>query len=159
MEHNPRNLAEALNLTNSSFRLEEQKELRAEAERFLRLVPYELWLIAAPLIRGIEPPQHPSGRRRSQPLPIFAAMIYLLLTGRPWTTHLPKDLCSLSTLQRRHATWTTAGLWRALCAEVSTRHGQRHDLVTWATALDEAAAAHPVNPRLVPRTIDDYQAD
>lgn len=104
-----------------------------------RLVPDELWELAAPLL-----PSFDARPQRGETAPcderaVFTAVVYALTGGCAWR-HLPPTFgTSPATAHRRFTVWTEAGLWRRLHRAVLDELGARGE-VDWTSAIVDAAS-------------------
>lgn len=104
-----------------------------------RLVPDELWELAAPLL-----PSFAARPQRGETAPcderaVFTAVVYALTSGCAWR-HLPPTFgTSPATAHRRFTVWTEAGLWRRLHRAVLDELGARGE-VDWTSAIVDAAS-------------------
>ncbi|WP_093687587.1 MULTISPECIES: transposase [unclassified Streptomyces] len=79
-----------------------------------RLVPDELWELAAPLVPRFTSRPQGGGAGPVEQRAVFAAMVYVLACGCAWR-YLPPTFGVLSaTAHRRFIASTEAGLWRRL---------------------------------------------
>lgn len=79
-----------------------------------RLVPDELWELAAPLLPSFAARPQGGGTAPCDERAVFTAVVYALTSGCAWR-HLPPTFgTSPATAHRRFTVWTEAGLWRGL---------------------------------------------
>jgi putative transposase len=82
-------------------------------------VPDELWAIAEPIIRELDPPNR-FGPKRVSAREILDAIIYRGRTGCQWN-HLPGEYPDDSTVHRAFQRWKHAGVFERLWAELIER--------------------------------------
>ncbi|MGW7080812.1 transposase [Streptomyces sp. NPDC054871] len=101
-----------------------------------RLVPDELWALAAPLLPAFAPRAQGGGTAPRNERAVFTAVVYVLTSGCPWRQTPSVFDVPPATAHRRFTTWTQAGLWRHLRSaadEADVEPG-------WAAVIAEAAA-------------------
>jgi putative transposase len=76
--------------------------------------PDDLWAEVEPILAELDPPKQ-YGPERTEPRPIFDAVIYRLRTGCQWNW-LPKDYPDDSTVHRHYQRWVQAGVFKRLWA-------------------------------------------
>jgi transposase len=104
-----------------------------------RLVPDELWELAAPLIPQFNPRRQGGGTAPVEDRAVLTAIVYVLTSGCAWR-HLPDEFgVSVPTAHRRFTAWTRAGLWPRLHRAVLNELGARGQ-VDWTSAIVDAAA-------------------
>lgn len=110
------------------------------SNRFTWLAPAELWDSAKQLID--EPAVRPQGggKARSDDEAVFAAVVFVLVTGCPWRRLPPVFGVSWQTVHRRYGQWTRAGLWHRLRQAVAVRPDGDGMLVWSRTVLDASSA-------------------
>ncbi|WP_373306575.1 IS5 family transposase [Streptomyces mirabilis] len=104
-----------------------------------RLVPDELWELAAPLLPSFAARPQGGGTAPCDERAVFTAVGYALTSGCAWR-HLPPTFgTSPATAHRRFTVWTEAGLWRRLHRAVLDELGPRGE-VDWTSAIVDAAS-------------------
>lgn len=104
-----------------------------------RLVPDELWELAAPLIPQFTPRAQGGGTASLDDRLVFTAIVYVLASGCTWR-QLPGEFgVTRSTAHRRFTGWTKAGLWPRLHQAVLDELGAC-GMVDWSSAIVDAAA-------------------
>ncbi|MER6566620.1 IS5 family transposase [Streptomyces sp. NPDC001093] len=104
-----------------------------------RLVPDELWELAAPLLPSFAARPQGGGTAPCDERAVFTAVVYALTSGCAWR-HLPPTFgTSPATAHRRFTVWTAAGLWRRLHRAVLDELGARGE-VDWTSAIVDAAS-------------------
>jgi transposase len=104
-----------------------------------RLVPDELWELAAPLLPEFTSRPQGGGTAPVDERALFTAVVYVLTSGCAWR-YLPESFgVSPATAHRRFDVWTEAGLWRRLHRVVLDELGARGDL-DWSSAIVDAAS-------------------
>ncbi|MEU6019589.1 transposase [Streptomyces sp. NPDC047515] len=104
-----------------------------------RLVPDELWELAAPLLPSFAARPQGGGTAPCDERAVFMAVVYVLTSGCAWR-HLPPTFgTSPATAHRRFTVWTEAGLWRRLHRAVLDGLGARGE-VDWTSAIVDAAS-------------------
>ncbi|MGR4878026.1 transposase [Streptomyces sp. LARHCF249] len=79
-----------------------------------RLVPAELWVLAAPLPPSFAARPQGGGTAPCDERAVFTAVVYALTSGCAWR-HLPPTFgTSPATAHPRFTVWTEAGVWRRL---------------------------------------------
>jgi transposase len=104
-----------------------------------RLVPDELWALAAPLIP--EPPKRPQGGgpARVDDRAVFTAIAFVLTSGCVWR-HLPPSFgVTVPTAHRRFTEWTKAGFWRRLHRALLDELGSK-GMIDWSRAVLDGAS-------------------
>ena len=76
--------------------------------------PDDLWAEVEPILAKLDPPKR-YGPERTEPRPIFDAVIYRLRTGCQWNW-LPKEYPDDSTVHRHYQRWVRAGVFERLWA-------------------------------------------
>jgi transposase len=82
-----------------------------------------LWERVRPLLPPAPPRPH-GGRPRASDRACFAAVVYVLRSGRRWRD-LPDRFPSPVTCWRRHRDWTEAGVWDDAWAAVLAELGRK----------------------------------
>jgi transposase len=104
-----------------------------------RLVPDELWALAAPLLPSFAIRPQGGGTAPRDERDVFTAVVYVLTSGCAWR-HLPESFgVSSATAHRRFSMWTEAGVWRRMRQAVLDDLGARGEL-DWASVIVDAAA-------------------
>ncbi|MGJ3561188.1 IS5 family transposase [Streptomyces sp. INA 01156] len=104
-----------------------------------RLVPDELWSLAAPLLPSLSSRPQGGGTAPVDERAVFTAVVYVLTSDCAWR-HLPETFgVSPATAHRRFSAWTRAGLWRRLHQAVLDELGARGEL-DWTSAIVDAAS-------------------
>ncbi|UUN30938.1 IS5 family transposase [Streptomyces sp. FIT100] len=104
-----------------------------------RLVPDELWELAAPLLPSFAARPQGGGTAPCDERAVFTAVVYVLTSGCAWR-HLPPTFgTSPATAHRRFTVWTEAGLWRRLHRAVLDELGALGE-VDWTLAIVDAAS-------------------
>ncbi|MFD7488877.1 IS5 family transposase [Streptomyces mirabilis] len=104
-----------------------------------RLVPDELWELAAPLLPSSAARPQGGGTAPCDERAVFTAVAYALTSGCAWG-HLPPTFgTSPATAHRRFTVWTEAGQWRRLHRTVLDELGARGE-VDWTSAIVDAAS-------------------
>ncbi|MEU9485719.1 transposase [Streptomyces decoyicus] len=104
-----------------------------------RLVPDELWELAAPLLPSFAARPQGGGTAPCDERAVFTAVVYALTSGCAWR-HLPPTFgTSPATAHRRFTVWTEAGLWRRLHRAVLDELGARGE-ADWTSAIVDAAS-------------------
>ena len=105
-----------------------------------RLVPDNLWKIAAQLIHSAPKRKQGGGIARADDRIVLAAVVFVLSTGCSWR-QLPNCFgVSHQTAHRRFSEWTQASLWTQL---VKAAHKHLADAceIEWSHAIADAAAS------------------
>ncbi|MGW1887544.1 transposase [Streptomyces sp. NPDC001970] len=111
-----------------------------------RLVPDELWELAAPLLPSFAARPQGGGTAPCDERAVFTAVVYALTSGCAWR-HLPPTFgTSPATAHRRFTVWTEAGLWRRLHWAVLDELGARGE-VDWTSAIVDAASVRAKRAR------------
>ncbi|MEX2969699.1 transposase [Streptomyces sp. C184] len=76
-----------------------------------RLVPDELWELAAPLQPSFAARPQGGGTAPCDERAVFMAVVYALTSGCAWRQLPPTSGLSPATAHRRFTVWTEAGLW------------------------------------------------
>ncbi|MCJ1676279.1 transposase [Streptomyces sp. APSN-46.1] len=79
-----------------------------------RLVPDELWELAAPLLPSFAARPQGGGTAPCDERAVFTAVVYALTSGCAWRQLPPTFGTSPATAHRRFTVWTEAGLWRGV---------------------------------------------
>jgi transposase len=79
----------------------------------------ELWGIVEPLLPRVKAAR--TGRPRVADRTAFGAIVFVLFTGTPWKQIPPELGCSGSTAHARFTSWTKAGVFGRLHAELLRR--------------------------------------
>jgi transposase len=104
-----------------------------------RLVPDELWQLAAPLMPRFTSRPQGGGTAPVDERAVFTAVVYVLTSGCAWR-HLPESFdVSPATAHRRFTVWTEAGLWRRLHRAALNEIGAGGEL-DWTSAIVDAAS-------------------
>lgn len=104
-----------------------------------RLVPDELWELAAPLIPRYTPRRQGGGTASLDDRLVFTAIVYVLTSGCSWR-QLPGEFgVTRSSAHRRFTAWTNAGLWPRLHQAVLDELGARGQ-VDWTSVIVDAAS-------------------
>lgn len=104
-----------------------------------RLVPDELWELAAPLLPSFAARPQGGATAPCDERAVFTAVVYVLTSGCAWR-HQPQTIgTSPATAHRRFTVWTEAGLWRRLHRAVLDELGARGE-VDWTSAIVDAAS-------------------
>ncbi|MEV5873808.1 transposase [Streptomyces sp. NPDC052101] len=108
------------------------------AGRFAWLAPMALWPLARPhLPRAAVRPQG-GGTQRADDEAMFAAIVYVLVSGVPWRA-LPKSFAvSWQNTHRRFTQWSDAGLWDRI-RESSRRQQMPRPTRQWADIIGALA--------------------
>jgi transposase len=105
--------------------------------RFAWLAPAALWPYAEPLLPAAPVRPQGGGAPRTDEQALFAAVVYVVVTGSPWRA-LPRVFgVSWQNSHRRFVQWTNDGLWgrmRDAVAQVGTG-----DLYGWADQISDRA--------------------
>lgn len=109
------------------------------SDRFGWLVPAGLWGVAEPLIEKPAVRPQGGGRARSDDEAVFAAVVFVLVTGCPWRKLPPIFGASWQTVHRRYGQWTRAGLWRRLHRRVLDDLGVE-GMLDWSRTVVDAAS-------------------
>lgn len=104
----------------------------------LRLVPDELWEIAAPLIPKFTPRPQGGGSAPVDDRAVFTAVVYVLTSGCAWRDLPPSFGVTVPTAHRRFTSWVRAGVFEKLHREVLDRLGAAGDL-DWSSAILDSA--------------------
>ncbi len=87
-------------------------------------IPDGVWEFIQPMLPP-EPPKPQGGRPRKSDRQMAEAMLYLMVTGKPWN-ELPRCFGAPSTVHDRYQQWLEAGvfdrLWKNLHAMRSGEH-------------------------------------
>ncbi|MER6983001.1 transposase [Streptomyces carpinensis] len=112
-----------------------------------RLVPDELWELAAPLLPSFAARPQGGGTAPCDERAVFTAVVYVLTSGCAWR-HLPPTFgTSPATAHRRFTVWTEAGLWRRLHRAVLDELGCRRRVRREHARQPRPQAAHPRHTR------------
>lgn len=104
-----------------------------------RLVPDELWALAAPLLPSFTSRPQGGGTAPVDERAVFTAVVYVLTSGCAWR-YLPETFgVSPATAHRRFAAWTKDGLWWRLHQAVLDELGSRGE-ADWTSAIVDAAS-------------------
>jgi transposase len=104
------------------------------AQRFHWLAPMDLWPLVMPLLPESSARPQGGGIQRAQDDAMFAAIVFVLMTGCPWR-EIPKVFgVSWQTAHRRFGQWTDHGLWTRLGGL-----GDDEELRYWASTISTAA--------------------
>ena len=82
------------------------------------IVPEGLWELARPLLPAVRVREQGGGKRSSSDEAVFAAIVYVLVSGCAWRLLPPCFGVSKSTAHRWFMLWTRAGVWDRLHPEV-----------------------------------------
>lgn len=104
-----------------------------------RLVPDELWALAAPLIPGFDPRPQGGGTAPVDDRAVFTAIVFVLTSGCAWRYLPPSFGVTVPTAHRRFTEWTKAGVWRQLHRVVLDELGSQ-GLIDWSRAVLDGAA-------------------
>ncbi|GAA1545141.1 hypothetical protein GCM10009730_62740 [Streptomyces albidochromogenes] len=85
------------------------------------IVPDGLWEIAEPLIPPSKVRPQGGGTQDTPDETVFAAIIYVLVSGCAWRALPPCFGISKSTAHRRFVIWSRAGVWGRLHEEIVHR--------------------------------------
>jgi transposase len=85
------------------------------------IVPDGLWEIAKPLIPPSKVRPQGGGTQDTPDEPLFAAIVYVLVSGCAWRALPPCFGISKSTAHRRFVIWSRAGVWGRLHEAVIDR--------------------------------------
>lgn len=112
-----------------------------------RLVPSDLWALAAPLIESSRQrrPQGGGTAHHSEHA-VFAAVVFVLTSGCAWRDLPPVFGVSKATAHRRFTQWTKSELWARLHDEVlknERRVSERH----WSQVMLDAAGGRATKSR------------
>jgi transposase len=114
-----------------------------------RLVPDELWAIAAPLLPEHGVRRQGGGRRRAGDRAVLTAIVFVLTSGCSWRQLPPSFGVSVPTAHRRFQEWTQAGVWRRLHRAVLDKLGAEGEL-DWARAIIDGASVRAKRGDLPP---------
>lgn len=115
--------------------------------RYSWLAPAQLWQLAAPLVPTAAARPQGGGTRRIDDESVFAAIVFIVVTGSSWR-ELPGTFeVSWQTAYRRFRQWADAGLWERLHRVVQDM-GVGDLYAVWTEKL-RAASAELVGKRLV----------
>lgn len=104
------------------------------------IVPDGLWEIAEPLIPPSRVRPQGGGTQESPDEKLFAAIIYVLVSGCAWRALPPCFGTSKSTAHRRFLVWSRAGVWGRLHKEILHRLDHVGLLDLSLVVLDSARA-------------------
>lgn len=103
-----------------------------------RLVPDGLWALTEPLLPKFAPRKQGGGTAPADERQVFAAVVYVLVSGCAWRL-LPGTFgVSPATAHRRFTAWTKAGVRRKLHRAVLDELGARGE-IDWTSAIVDAA--------------------
>lgn len=103
-----------------------------------RLVPDELWELAAPLLPSFAARPQGGGTAPRDERAVFTAVVYVLTSGCSWR-QLPAAFgTSAATAHRRFTVWTEAGVWHRLHRAVPDGAGTQGE-ADWIAAIVDAA--------------------
>jgi transposase len=111
----------------------------------MRLVPDELWSLAAPLLPAAAPAPPRTGPPGRDERTVFTAVVYVLASECAWR-HLPDHFeVSPATARRHFSLWTRAGLWRRLRQTAQDEAAARDEPAArgeldWISVIVDAAA-------------------
>jgi transposase len=106
--------------------------------RFGWLAPMVVWPLARPLIPMPATRPQGGGTRRGDDEVMFAALIYVLVSGSPWRS-VPRNFeISWQNAHRRFGQWSDLGLWDAL-ARTAALPGTSPDERFWTSVIVRAA--------------------
>lgn len=103
-----------------------------------RIVPDGLWEIAKPLIPEQRARPQGGGTVNTPDEPLFAAIIYVLVSGCAWRALPPCFDVSKSTAHRRFLIWSRAGVWGRLHQAVVHKLAAKELLDLSRVVLDTA---------------------
>jgi len=104
-----------------------------------RLVPDELWALAAPLIPAFDPRPQGGGTAPVDDRAVFTAIVFVLTSGCGWRCLPPSFGVTVPTAHRRFTEWTKAGVWRQLHRAVLDELGSQ-GLIDWSRAVLDGAS-------------------
>lgn len=105
-----------------------------------------LWEIAKPLIPPSTVRPQGGGTRDTPDATLFAAIIYVLVSGCAWRALPPCLGTSKSTAHLRFLIWSRAGVWGRLHEEIPRRLDDA-DLLDASRAVLDGGLAHPLRQR------------
>ncbi|WP_162231652.1 transposase [Allosalinactinospora lopnorensis] len=108
--------------------------------RFCWLAPTCLWELAAPLLPWFAHRPQGGGTAATDEEAVFAAVVYVLVTGCPWRQLPSVFTVSWQTAYRRFRRWTRAGVWRDLHRS-AVQQAYAPSVVYWARRVLEFAEA------------------
>jgi transposase len=108
------------------------------SERWGWFVPEGLWEIARPLLPPARVRPQGGGVPNIDDEAVFAAIIYVLVSGCAWRALPPCFGASKSTVHRRFVIWSRAGVWGRLHQKVLQLLDER-DLVDLSRAVLDSA--------------------
>ncbi|WP_320777262.1 transposase [Streptomyces sp. CRN 30] len=117
--------------------------------RFAWLAPMLLWPLARPHlpVHAVRP--QGGGTQRADDEAMFAAIVYVLVSGVPWRA-LPKTFTvSWQNTHRRFTQWSEAGLW-AYIRKASRAPGTPADTRQWADIIGTLAEKRLNRPQPLP---------
>ncbi|MFH8589017.1 transposase [Streptomyces celluloflavus] len=93
-----------------------------------RLVPDELWELTSPLLPRSTPRPQGGGTAPVDERAVFAAVVYVLMSGCAWRYLADSFGVSPATAHRRFTARTEVGLWRRLHRAVLDELGARGEV-------------------------------
>ncbi|MER5201489.1 transposase, partial [Streptomyces sp. NPDC002755] len=102
------------------------------------IVPDGLWEIAKPLLPSARLRPQGGGAANTDDGAVFAAIIYVLVSGCAWRALPPCFGASKSTVHRRFAIWSRAGVWGRLHQKV-LQLLDGHELIDLSRAVLDSA--------------------
>lgn len=106
--------------------------------RWSWIVPAGLWELARPLLPAVKVRPQGGGVRNIDDEAVFAAIVYVLVSGCAWRALPPCFGASKSTVHRRFVIWARAGVWARLHRAVLDRMGEAGLLDVSRVLLDTA---------------------
>ncbi|WP_282695420.1 transposase [Streptomyces sp. CC208A] len=122
--------------------------------RFSWLAPMALWPLARHLLPADAIRLQGGGTRRADEEAVFAAVLYVLVSGESWRA-LPKSFpVSWQNAHRRFGQWCEEGLWVRMAETARTAPQVPPSVREWADRIAETARSrraeppspYPVNP-------------
>ncbi|MDT8912101.1 IS5 family transposase [Amycolatopsis sp. PS_44_ISF1] len=106
--------------------------------RWSWIVPAGLWDLARPLLPAPRVRPQGGGVRNIEDEAVFAAIVYVLVSGCAWRALPPCFGASKSTVHRRFAIWARAGVWARLHRAVVSRMSEAGLIDLSRVVLDTA---------------------
>jgi len=112
--------------------------------------PDALWDVVAPLLPA-EKPKPNGGRPREPDRRLFAGLVYRLMTGCQWKA-IPREFGTGSTLHRRFATWSKAGVFDKAFAAMVRLYDERVGAdLQWTSLVNDHVTTTSTPTSTLPR--------
>lgn len=134
------NLGHGFDVQVASKSAGKKKEISSRGATWNWIAPQELWETAKPLIPTHRARSQGGGTANTCDETLFAAILYVLVSGCAWRSLPPCFGVSKSTVHRRFLMWTKADVWRRLHVALLGRREEK-DLIEFSRRILNSAWA------------------